>query len=313
MRCLFQPIVKTLWSLALTGCLVYSLTASALDIHIAFDPKGDPKNLSLLNKVESHIKQGFPEASISVATLQSPTISPNPDRNDQIIVSLGSEALQQFSKYSPNIPIIAVFISRTSFLKQVTSYPDHSSIAAVFSDPSTIKQLALIRALYGDKTRVGYFLDNEDPYIDKIMDYAQQIGLTIDKLIYTYQTPKELLKNIDVLLLENNQALFHHISLDDLLYTTYDLNNTGIIGYSSGLVKSGAVATTYHALDDILNTLSTSLRQFSKTGELPQSTYPETYQLLFNHYVIRSLGLSKPSNEEIIGYINRHDREGKGL
>ena len=313
MRCLFQPVVKTLWSLALVGCLVHSLTASALDIYIAFDPRDDPNNLSLLNKVEDHIRQDFPEAKISTVTPRSPTINLNSGRNDQIIVSLGSEALQQLSKYSDKTPIIAVFISRASFLEQVKSFPKHRSITAVFSDPSIIKQLALIRALYGGKTRVGYFPDGDDSYVDKVMNYAQQIGLSIDKLTYTYQTPRELLKNIDVLLLENNKTLFQHISLDDLLYTTYDLNNTGIIGYSSGLVKSGAVATTYHSLDDILNTLGTSLRQFSEAGKLPQPTYPETYQLLSNHYVIRSLGLSKPSDEEIIGYINRHDRKGNDL
>ena len=298
--------------LAIIGCLVYSLTVSALDVYIAFDPRGDPNNLSLLNKVENHIRQGFPEATVSTVT--SPLPATKTDPNDQIIVSLGSESLQQLLKDTPTIPIIAIFISRASFLEHVKSYPDHSSITAVFSDPSIIKQLALIRILYGDKIHVGYFANDNDAYIDEVMDYSRQIGLSIDKLAYKDQTPRvDLLKNIDVLLLQNNKTLFQHISLDDLLYITYDLNNTGIVGYSSGLVKSGAVATTYHNLDDILNTLDTSLGEFSETGKLHSPTYPETYQLLSNNYVIRSLGLSKPSDEKIIDYIDQYGRQENGL
>ena len=311
-------------SLVLIGCLLYSLTTNALQVYIAFDAKSDPDNLSLLHKVEAYLQEHFPKATISVTDSPltiNPNISSNPhaasSQNDQIIVALGSQSLQQLSQSATSIPIIGLFISKASFFAQLASfekpasYSDNRSITAIFSDPSMIKQLALIRTLYGDKTHVGYFAHDKDPFIDEIMDYAKQIGLSIEKLAYNNQTARAgLLKGVDVLLLQNNKALFNNIPLDDLLYIAYDLNNTGVIGYSSGLVKNGAVATTYYTLDDILNSLATSLDHFSNTGKLPTATYPETYQLLFNPYVIRSLGLGKPSDKVIIDAIDQYSQRG---
>jgi ABC-type uncharacterized transport system substrate-binding protein len=297
--------------LAVVGFLASSLTTNALHVYIAFDAKDNPSNVSLLNNVQSYIKDSFPEATTS--TIISSSFIQSNDK-DQIIVSLGNESLQLLSESPPAIPIIAIFVSKVSFVEYSQSSVNSDSITAIFSDPSIIKQLALIRILYGDKTNVGYFVSDNDPYIHDVINYSQQLGLSINKLKYKNQAFKpDLLKNIDVLLLQNNKELFKYIPLDDLLYITYDLNNTGVIGYSSGLVKNGAVATTYHTLDDTLKTLKTWLLHFSETGKLLGPAYPETYQLISNKYVIRSLGLSNPSDEKIINYINRYGKQGNGL
>lgn len=297
----------------LVGLFVHALSAQALHIYIAFDAKGDPKNASLLDRVERHIKDSFPEATTSVIT-SLPALAPptHTDDGDQIIVSLGNESLQWLSQSSFNLSTIAIFINRSSFTEYSQRYFSDGSdgqITAIFSDPSIFRQLALIRALYGNNTIVGYFVRDNTGDIDTIVDYSRQIGLSIKQLRYQNPTvAADLVNDIDVLLLQNNRRLFSRISLDDLLYITYDLNNTGIVGYSSGLVKSGAVATTYHGLDDILGALQKSLRHFVKTGSLPTPSYPETYRLLSNKYVIRSLGISDPQDDKIIDFIDRHDQ-----
>ena len=292
----------------LVGLFVHALSAQALHIYIVFDAKGEPKNASLLDRVEMHIKYRFHESTTSVIT-SLPAIAPptHTDDGDQIIVSLGNESLQWLSQSSFNLSTIAIFINRSSFTEYSRRYFSDGQITAIFSDPSIFRQLALIRALYGNNTTVGYFVRDNTGDIDTIVDYSRQIGLSIKQLRYQNQTvAANLVNGIDVLLLQNDRRLFSRISLDDLLYITYDLNNTGIVGYSSGLVKSGAVATTYHGLDDILGALQKSLHHFVKTGSLPTPSYPETYRLLSNKYVIRSLGISDPQDDKIIDFIDRH-------
>lgn len=274
------------------------------------EESSEPRQLALLNRVEEYVKNNIPQATVSL--ISSPLFAKSNDK-ERIIVSLGKESLRFLVNVDESIPIISIFVSRASFEENSKLHSSERRITSIYSDPSIRRQLSLIRILYGKQTKVGLLTENNYPIIKKIKNSSTEIGLSISELNFTKEKiNNSFFREIDVLLLQNNRKLFDLIPLDDLIYLSYDLNNTGIIGYSSGMVKSGSIATTYHSLEDILNSLKKHLLQFSEKRTLPEPSYPETYQLIFNEYVMRSLDINKPENEEIFDYINLNYSKGDG-
>ncbi|MCG7883680.1 MAG: hypothetical protein N0C91_13425 [Candidatus Thiodiazotropha endolucinida] len=132
---------------------------------------------------------------------------------------------------------------------------------------------------------------------------AKELGVRMQVAdIQRFRNPKlavDELKGTRTLLLQKDKELFDSIPLDTLLVLAYDLNNLGIIGYSSGVVKNGALATTYTSLDDTVKSVADIIREFDSTGKIPVPDYSEYYSVVVNKYVVRSLDIYERDEDAV--------------
>ncbi|MFC1336814.1 MAG: hypothetical protein G8D89_18310 [gamma proteobacterium symbiont of Clathrolucina costata] len=223
---------------------------------------------------------------------------------NKVIVALGEESLLEVIKGKGNSPVIAAFISRPSYEEVLVNKNIDRPVTAVFSDPSPRRQIALIKALAGESATVGVI---ETPGTRKEVEEAKAAAKDLDVKVKVvdlekYRTPKavvESLSNTRMLLLQKDRAVFKQIPLDTLLVLAYDINNMGIIGYSSGVVKNGALATTYTSLNDTAHSVASVVERLKNTNKLPTPDYAQFYSVSVNKYVVRSLALVEQDSELI--------------
>lgn len=222
---------------------------------------------------------------------------------DDILLALGEKALTKVLHGKGSNPVISVFVSKSSFddiLKRGVLRP----VSAVYSNPSPRRQVALIKSLLGDAASVGIIRTSQtDEEVNQAASAAKQLGVRMKIAdISSLRNPKsfiEALKGARTLLLQKNKKLFNLIPLDNLLVLAYDLNNLGIVGYSSGVVKNGALATTYASFENTVKSVSEIINLFYKTGNLPPAKYSRYYSVALNKYVLRSLELNE-KDERIV-------------
>ncbi|MBX2808155.1 MAG: hypothetical protein KTR20_05930 [Cellvibrionaceae bacterium] len=213
---------------------------------------------------------------------------------DNIVIALGNKALDTVNAGSGNSPVIAVFISRSAFEHS----PVHAAArsTAIFSNPSPKRQMALVKVLFGEGASVGILHSNRiDSDVDDAVAAAKALNISTKVVNFNKDTTvKQLvdaLKNVKTLLLIKDRDIFQQLPLETLLLIAYDINDLGIIGYSSGVVNSGALATTYTSLDDTVASLAEFVVALKRNKTLPAPRYARSYSVSVNKYVMRSLGL----------------------
>lgn len=221
-----------------------------------------------------------------------------------IVVALGEGALKEVLRGDGNSPVIGVFISRSSYADVLSGVSSRRRVTAVYSDPSPKRQIALIRALLGEGASVGVIKSSStDEEVKQAVITAKELGVRMQVAdIQRFRNPKlavDELKGTRTLLLQKDKELFDSIPLDTLLVLAYDLNNLGIIGYSSGVVKNGALATTYTSLDDTVKSVADVIREFDSTGKIPVPDYSEYYSVVVNKYVVRSLDIYERDEDAV--------------
>lgn len=237
---------------------------------------------------------------------------------DNIIVALGEGALRKVLGGTGNSPIIAAFISRSSYYKVMDekSQQEKDRVTAIFSNPSPRRQIALVKALLGNSASIGVIKSpgvEED--VKAAVVAAEELGVQMQVAdIEQFKKPKSVvdaLSGARTLLLQKNKELFNFIPLDTLIVLAYDLNSLGIIGYSSGVVKNGALATTYTSLDDTVKSVASVIQKIKATGNMPAPDYSEYYSVILNKYVVRSLDLYQDDDESVKIKISALLEEGK--
>lgn len=224
--------------------------------------------------------------------------------HDDIVVALGEGALKEVLRGDGNSPVIGVFISRSSYADVLSGVSSRRKVTAVYSDPSPKRQIALIKALLGEGASVGVIKSSStEEEVKQAVITAKELGVRMQVAdIQRFRNPKlavDELKGTRTLLLQKDKELFDSIPLDTLLVLAYDLNNLGIIGYSSGVVKNGALATTYTSLDDTVKSVADIIREFDSTGKIPVPDYSEYYSVVVNKYVVRSLDIYERDEDAV--------------
>ncbi|MCU7927955.1 MAG: hypothetical protein KZQ97_16145 [Candidatus Thiodiazotropha sp. (ex Dulcina madagascariensis)] len=223
---------------------------------------------------------------------------------DNIVVALGEDALSEVVKGKGSSPVVAVFINRSSYQEVIKRTRPGSRVTAVYSDPSPKRQIALIKTLLGEGASAGVIQSSgvrED--VNESVLAAKELGVRLRVVeIDRHKNPKsviESLSGVRALLLQKDKEIFETIPLDTMLVLAYDINNLGIIGYSSGVVKNGALATTYTSLEDTVNSFAVLVRKIETSGDIPPPDFSEFYSVSVNKYVMRSLELHERDDDAV--------------
>ncbi len=139
--------------------------------------------------------------------------------------------------------------------------------------------------------------------VDEAMRAAGAFGITLGAVdIGSYRSTRAALASFAharALLLFKDPPLLEQAPLDTLLLLAYDMRGMGVVGYASGVVDNGALATTYASLDDTVRSLATLITEIHTTGVVPAAAHTRYYSVSVNRYVMRSLGIRERDAGEI--------------
>lgn len=269
-------------------------------VYIAKSEKLGPKQEDIISTFKSYLDLALGKG-YSVSYL---TVDQAADLRDEkaVVVTLGKSGLEAVAKGKGLSPVIGTFLSDASY--EGAEINSSRPITAIFSNPNPKFQVALLKSFYGDAASFAVFTTSDNT--------RQEIALiqSAEKLNVPYVHIKEVAtssiralfedaKGKKAIILIDDDEVYKRVSLEKFLTYGYDINNMGIIGYSSRIVKSGALATTFSSEEDIARTLADFIKSFENSSILPPQDYSTYFSVEVNKYVARSLDLPERSESEI--------------
>jgi len=285
--------------------LVFFLQASfpvlALDVYFAESSEISERGRKVAERLRAQTALLLDEEVEAISSKAASALS----GQSNLIVAIGTDALIEVLKGEGNAPVVGVFISNTSF--NSLDFPETTrNYSAIFSDPDPEKQIALLRALYGKAASTSVIsTELSSVVVELYEEAAQKYGVQVNTVdvdnIKSTSDFIKLTKTKSTLTLVKDPKLFAVLPLEKILLSSYDINKQGVIGYSRGLVKNGAAATTYSAIDTIAEAIQSMANTLDKTKQLPKSGYPAKYKVSINKHILRSLDIIA-EEESVIEY-----------
>jgi hypothetical protein len=206
----------------------------------------------------------------------------------KVIVAIGPVALRDAIARKSNAVVIAAFTSAHVWRAVVGTVPRArmSSMTAIYAEPAPADQLRLIALLYNRPVRVSAIISSETAFLKPFLQGAAEIedyhmGDDINGAL------KRIAKG-EVLLAMPDQVVYNTENIRNILLSTYR-HNQGVIGFSSDMVKTGALASTFSEVEDINAHVAEIAASFIASGELAGPQFPRYFRTIVNTGVARSL------------------------
>ncbi|MFA0809494.1 hypothetical protein [Microbulbifer epialgicus] len=236
---------------------------------------------------------------------------------NNLVVAIGPEALRDVLAGPGNAPVLAVFVSKSSFESIIEQTPRIRGrhISAIYSDPDPLKQVALVKALYGTSaTSVLISSLKVGTYVSQYEEASKELDVKLNIVnLSDVKSTSNFIRatnSAKTLLLLKDQELFDQISLEKLLLSSYDINRQGVIGYSRGLVKNGGAATTYSSVDNIAHSIYQQVNRINNEQPIDPPHYTELFEVALNKYILRSLDLTFVNEKSVHKRITQIVSEG---
>ena len=222
--------------------------------------------------------------------------------NANVIITLGADSASNISSRSLDQLVVNAYIT----LEQAAQFQDRNqqNIAVLLNQPLEC-YLAFSHYLLNLKTlgtinRSSPALNSRQLKILKKLNLKlnqYQLGDTNKRLLATV---RQLTNKNEALLMLPDQSIYNRDTLKGILLTTYR-SRTPVISYSSGHVRSGALAAIYSSPTDIGRHLANLINQHheGKLNTNNKTVYAEYYSIVTNQRVARSLGLNLPGKEKL--------------
>lgn len=213
-----------------------------------------------------------------------------------LYIAVGPEALRYLVIKGITDPIISVFTSYKVFNAIIGSAPERTrNLTAVFADPSPVHQFQLISLVYGKPVKVGVILGETNRRFASVLRRSLQnrnIDLTFDILESGEDIAKSLarLSEVHAILAIPDSSVYNSESIRTILVTTYR-KNQAVFGFSTALVKAGALASTFSEIEDIAMHVQEIVADYDGPGTLPEPQFPKYFDSVVNQDVARSLDI----------------------
>lgn len=211
-------------------------------------------------------------------------------RRRMVLVAIGPTALRDAAMRSCDCVVVAAFTSSQVWrdvMAQVTQmHPARAaSMTAIYAEPAPADQLTLIALLYHRPARVAAIVADPRffaPALAGAADlYAFAEGDDINRLL-------NRIAQTEVLLALPDNAVFNAENIRNILLSTYR-HKQAVIGFSSDMVRAGALATTYSDVEDINAQVAETVAHFVTSGVLSPPQFPRYFRTVVNEGVARSL------------------------
>lgn len=222
--------------------------------------------------------------------------SPLPKRKNTIYVAVGPAALRSLLSKDIDSPILSLFTSSQAYRSILESFPKRSgAITAIYAEPSPLDQMHMISALYKRRVSVAALISDKTTYLVPTLRSAAAaagIDLELERVDSDENLNRALnrVSSATVILAVPDTTVYNVENIRNILVTSYR-HNQPVVGFSTALVKAGALATTYSSIEDILAQGSELLSEYVSSSRLPEPQFPKYFSVSVNDSVARSLNL----------------------
>lgn len=216
--------------------------------------------------------------------------------NQVFTITIGPAALRGYLDRTQEGHILSAFTSSQAYRTILETAPSRPiGISAVYSEPAPDSLFQLISLLYKKPVKVAALLSDKTGYYGPVLQRAASrtgLDLTLD-----YVTKEEgvnpalnRLVGIPVVIAVPDSNIYNVENTRNILMTTYRRNQS-LIGFSSALVKAGALASTSTNIPEINDQLVEILASFAATGKMPDPQFPKYFKVVINEDVAHSLNV----------------------
>lgn len=293
---LYARLLRTIWiALAVLTSDVYAngqqivIVGSELSVHTT--------------KLTHALRQYFMYSNTSLDMRDSPAKHVSADT---LHVAMGQTALRTLLTINSAIPVLAVFLSKAEFIDATaTLSPAHTvRLSAIYMDPDPALQLKLIRLLLPKFSRVGVLLgSSSSQFASEITAAGQEHALAITVQHATgmddIHPSLNKLTDVSAILAIPDPVIYNKSTLRSILQTMYRRGQP-LIGYSSGMIKAGALATIICDGDQIADQVQRMISDYQQADKLSPPGYCDSIDLLVNTFVQKSLNIAVPPKEMLL-------------
>jgi len=288
------------------------MPASGAKITVLLSEDG-PAYVEAGEAFKSYLAKSAPgAAAVDIVPLGSIRNRPAALRDSALIVTVGVAAAEAALAAPSDAPVLGALIPKAAFealacndLRQRA--PRRCS--AVFLDQPIDRQLALIRAAFPERLRLGAVLGPaSESSAPMLGEAARRHGLslevrTVKESADLYRALESVLAESDVLLAVPDRAVLTTSSARSLLISAYR-DQVPVAAFSESYVTAGATLAVYSTPQQIGRQAAEAAAGFlsKDPAELPAPRYPKYFSVKVNQQVARSLGLAIPDEQTL------HDR-----
>ncbi len=263
-------------------------------------------------EVARAIRDGL-DAEISAGKLTVKTIiegDPGLDealaQSDGLLIPLGLKAAQNSARREQ--PVLTGFVARPAFEKLFPAGAGRRPASAVYLDQPFSRRLELVRAIWprahnlGAVFGVGMAPSQTQAELNSSASAAgmRLVSANLGSSDELFNALKELLPNVDVLLLLPDPLVVNRNSIQNLMLSTYR-QRVPAIAYSRDLVDAGALAAVYSTPQQIGTQLAEIVQRMlgGRGWDLPGPGYPKYFTVKTNTSVARALDITLPSENAL--------------
>ena len=271
----------------LLGLMLWLATARALDITVAAYSNG-PAMQAFIDS----LTVARPQDRVRfIATHELPSSAQM--NHDSRLILIGPQLLDWRQRSVQGPPTIVLQVSRVQ-ARKILDKREPPGIILLWSDPPLARQLNLIREALPHGQRIGVLYGNDSGFlVNELRQAASDHGLQINAQFWpnsNYTRPlHRVLDHSDVLFGLDDAQLYNSSTIKTLLLSSYG-RRIPLIGPTAAFIRAGSLASTYSNQEDWLKSINQLLDRDPLSW--PASIYPESFQIMRNLQVGRSLGIS---------------------
>ena len=214
-------------------------------------------------------------------------------RRRMLYVAIGPDALREAAARRCDCVVISTFTSSQVVRAILATLPPEraAAVTAVYAEPAPADQLRLAALLYRRPVRVAALLGPGTAFLKPVLaagEGANRVAVLdagrdgdINRLLGQ-------IAQTDALLALPDSSVYNAENFRNILLSTYR-HKQGVIGFSSDMVKAGALATTYSEIEDIDAQVEEIVADYVASGTLPAPQFPRYFRSIVNEGVARSL------------------------
>lgn len=265
-----------------------------------------PGETALTREFTESLRERRPDDRIQVIPVPS---AAEPLAPTDLIVTLGQAGLAWRLQTDIDTPTVAAYVTTSSL---PTDMPLPDDLQILLASPKPERQLALARALLPRLSSISLLHSPEAALRLELWKHAAAaLGLSIataelEDATQLASLVAKVLEASDVLIGTDDPAVYNADTLKTILLTSYARNKV-LIGPSAPFIAAGSLSTTFSTPAQMAESVD-RLLDASRTTSTPIH-YPDSFSVLSNHQVARSLGLPIPDDERLARELNEQEQK----
>lgn len=232
-----------------------------------------------------------------------------------LVIAVGVQAFQDAARnLDTGTALVGVLIPQASYARIRAQAPPALRATAIFLDQPIPRQIALIRRILPQASRLGVLLGPENRHLQpSLSDMARATGIelqveTIAQEEALVPALKQTLDASDALLALPDPMIFSRETAQTILLTSYR-HQTPVIGFSRAYVAAGALAAVYSTPEQIARQAAELIAGLDpQNTALPSPQSPTYFSVAVNTQVARSLGIAIENAEALTYYLQQYER-----